>query len=294
MSFKTYVSLPNMDVNAPIFKRINKDQRIRIDKLPKWCPFLLMTFADKDGKNKTIRYKQTANTIFQDEQIKAGILDNQSWTTNERRALEFTNGVKVTNEKMAQDYLDAYPGIETFEGFCPDVPNRIYKVYDKAIELKSSNEDFKLRTKAAAKIVDLDLKGAQEMLIRLNGSFFEVPAAKDGKTEEEALDECQQLLVKFLDASEEDGLNAILLDENSLEDKTKIIVGKLLAAKIISFDQGDEISKKSNGQWVKLMDMPKDIEKPEKERLFINFLNSKDGKVHLIDLQNEGKKIDKK
>lgn len=291
---KTYVLLPIMDVNAPIFNRINKDQRVRIDKLPEWRPFLIMTFQGKDGKNVTIRYKQTANSIFQDQQIKDGIPANQSWTTNELRALEFKNGVLITREQMAQKYLDAYPGNELFEGLCPDVPVKIYKEYNKGDELKVSNEDFKLRTRAASKIVDLDLKEAQEMLIRLNGSFFEVPKAIDGKSEEDALIECQDLLVSFLDASEEAGLNAILQDENSPEDKTKVMVGKLLAAKIISFDEGDEISKMSNGQWVKLMDMPKDTERSEKERLFIDFLNSKEGKVHFNDLNNEVKKIDKK
>ena len=293
--FRTFVLLPTMDVNAPVFTRINKDQRVRVDKLPEWVPYLKVTYQ-KDGKNTTIRYKETATSIFQNVQIKdEGIPANEPFTTNERRAMVFRNGVLLTNNKMIHDYLDHYPGNENFDCNCPDIPSKIFKEHNKADELKTSNEDFKLRTKAAMKIVGLNLKQAQEMLIRLNGSFFEVPSTAGGQSEADALIECQELLVTFLDAAEKEGLDAILLDEakETTDDTTKILVGKLVNANIISFEESaDQISKKSNGQWVKLMDMPGQIEVSEKERLLIDFLNSKEGKVHLKDLQNEVKKID--
>lgn len=294
---KVYVLLPSMDVNAPVYTRINKDQRVRVDKLPLWVPYLKITYQ-KGGKNTTIRYKETATSIFLNEQIKdQGIPANDPFTENERRAMEFKNGVLATNNAMIQNYLDNYPANEAVECICPDIKAKVFKVYDKADELKSSNEDFKLRTKAASKIVGLNLKQAQEMLIRLNGSFFEVPSVEGGLTEENALIECQDLLVSFLDASEKEGLDAILLDEKeeTAEDTTKILVGKLVNANVISFEESaDQISKKSNGQWVKLMDMPGKIELPEQERLLIDFLNSEEGKVHLTDLQNELQKIDNK
>lgn len=292
---KTYVLLPSMDVNAPVYTRINKDQRVRVDKLPIWTPYLKITYQ-KDGKNITIRYKETATSIFLHEQIKdQGIPANDPFTENERRAMEFKNGVLVTGNKMIQDYLDNYPTNEAVKCICPSASVKTFKVYDKADELKSSNEDFKLRTKAAMKIVGLNLKQAQEMLIRLNGSFFEVPSTANGQSEANALVECQDLLVGFLDAAEKEGLDAILLDEEqeTAEDTTKILVGKLVNANVISFEESaDQISKKSNGQWVKLMDMPGKIEVSEKERLLIDFLNSEEGKVHLTDLQNEVQKID--
>lgn len=297
MALKTYVLLPSMDVNAPVFVRISKDQRVRVDKLPIWEPYLKITFQGEDGKNKTIRYKQTASTIWQDQQTKVdgdNIPANEPFTPNERLARQFKNGVLVTKDVLLQNYLDAYPANEDFKGFCPDEPTKKFREYKKNDELKINNEDFKLRTRAAMKIVGLDLKGAQEMLIHLNGSFFEVPSATDGKTEEDALIEAQDMLVSFLDAAEVDGLNAILQEESSNINKTQVIVAKLLTANVISFTEVEnQISKKAKGgKWVKLTDMPKDIEPDEKERLFIDFLNSEEGKVHLTDLQNEVKRID--
>ncbi len=293
VAFKTYVLLPNMDVNAPVYTRINKEQRVRVDKLPKWCPFLRITFQDENGKNVTTRYKQTATTIIQSEQIKDGIPANDPWTSNERKAMEFTNGVLVTKDKMAQSYLDQYPGNKNFKGFCPDIEQPVFEEYNKSSALKSENKDFKLRTNAASKIVELDLKGAQDMLLRLNGSFFEVPSAVDGKSEEDALIECQQLLVTFLDAAEEAGLNAIL-DEETQEDKVTIMLGKLLSAGIVSFDAVEgQVSKKIKNQWVKLSEMSSGIEVSEKQRLFVDFLNSDEGKMQLADLKKDEKKIDK-
>lgn len=307
MALKTYVLLPSMDVNAPVFVRVNADERVRIDKLPKWAPHLRVTFQDgKDNKNKTIRYKQTATSIYQSEQIKPdkdNIPANEPFTANERRAVEFRNGVLMTKDALLQDYLDAYPANELFDGLCPDVTVKAFREYKKNDELKINNLDFKLRTKAAMKIVELTLKEAQDMLIRLNGSFFEVPSVPSAITDEkeieeattQALIECQDMLVSFLDAAEIEGINAILQEEETVIDKTTIIVARLLAAGVISFTEGEnQISRKGKGDaWVKMMDMQSDIEPSEKERLFVDFLNSEEGKVYLADLKKEVKKIDK-
>ncbi len=299
--WKTYTLLPSMDVNAPVFVRISKDQRVRIDKLPKWSPFLKVTFQDTDGRNKTIRYKETANSIYQDIQIKEeGIPANEPFTTNERRAPEFRNGVLVTNKVFLQNYLDNYPANEVFypEGKpakinCPDVTFPTYKEYKKSDELKTNNEDFRLRTKAANKIAELELTAAQEMIARLLGVAFEVPKAIDGKTETEALDECIDILVSYLDGAELDGLNAILQDTETSQDKVVIMVNKLLSAGVVSFDEvAGQVSQMVNKKWVKVTDMPDGLEQSEKQRLFVDFLNSEAGAVQLSDLEKKVKKID--
>jgi len=50
MALRTFVLLPSMDVSAPVFVRISKDQRVRVDKLPIWEPYLKITFQGEDGK----------------------------------------------------------------------------------------------------------------------------------------------------------------------------------------------------------------------------------------------------
>lgn len=62
--FKTYVLLDHMNPsNTSIYRRINKNQRQLMNKLPKYRPYMQVTFTDKDGNNKTIRYKSTTNEI---------------------------------------------------------------------------------------------------------------------------------------------------------------------------------------------------------------------------------------
>lgn len=294
--FKTYVLLDALNVTAPVFVRINKEERLRVDKMPLWKPYLRVTFSDKDGKNKTIRYKKMATSIYQDVQIKEqGIPANDPFTEIERQSLVFRNGVFMTDVEFDQQYLDAYPGNEAFEGKCQEVLVKAFKEYKESDDIKNANDDFKLRLQAGQKIIGLNLEEAQEMLIRLNGSFFEVPAANETMSEQEALEKCVQMLISFLDASEEAGLKAILQEEDTEEDTTTILVGKLLAANLLSFETEGEVKKKSsNGKFVKIADSAPGLDAEEKQRMFVDFLNSEDGKAHLTDLQNTLKKIDKK
>lgn len=110
---KTYVLLEHMDAIAPIYQTVKggteKGQRIRITKIPRHRPPLQVTFTDETGKNVTIRYKANANTIFQDEQIKLGILANEKFSTTEYRDPEFKQGILVAMKPMLQTFLEANP-----------------------------------------------------------------------------------------------------------------------------------------------------------------------------------------
>lgn len=287
MSIKTYVLLSSLDSDAPIYQRVVGDQRVKLQKMPFYAVYLRVTFQDKNGVSQTIRYKENAtnaegkNVLNQREQIdKLKIDANEPFTQNERRDRVFRNGILVTNKGILQEYLDIYPGNETFQGFCDDVKVPVYRELNPTEESKIKNNDIRLRVKAANKILELDLEGAQAMLIRLNGSFFETP--KD-------LEECQNLLMEFADDAEEPGLKAILKedDEMTVDEKTTVLIGKLLSAGTLAFKEG-KVSKKINtGEWIELREFSTEYSVEEQKRLFSNFLNTSDGKPLKNDLEND-------
>lgn len=302
METKTYVMLDSMDASAPIYQTMPGGKRSLIRKRPFYRPLLQVTFTGEDGKNKTIRYKKNSNSIFQDEQIKEGILANDRFTSSERNDPYFRHGTLTTNLPQLQTFLENHPENECFSGICDGV-TKAFKLMDKAVEAKVTNSDLKRRAKAAVKIFDLDLASAQEMLIRLNGSYFKTPSADDytGTSDEKiasATAECQNMLISFLDDSEEEGVDAILKENEELnvDEKTTVLIGKLLNADILSFSATEgKISKKDkSGKWIEVRDMSNDYSMDEKKRLFSDFLNSDAGKNLKEDLENDFKGLDKK
>lgn len=289
MSFKTYVLLDSLNSDAPIYQTLPEGKRIKITKMPFWSPFLRITYQDKNGIGKTIRYKSGAtdangnSVLDQREQIdKLKIDANEHFTTAERADTRFRNGVRVTGKKITQDYLEAYPAFDGFEGFCDEIPRPLYKLLDKEAESKVKNSDIRLRVKAANKVIELDLDSAQAMLIRLNGSFFETP---------NDLEECQNMLMEFIDDAEEGGLKAVLAEDSeiNIDDKTTVLIGKLINANLLSFDKVDgKISKKGkDGKWIVIRDMSSEYSMDERKRLLSDFLNTTDGKPLKNDLEND-------
>lgn len=282
MAIKTYVLLDHMDATAPIYQTVKGGQRIRITKIPRHRPSLQITFTNPEGKNRTIRYKGNSKTIFQDEQIKDGILANEPFTTTERRDLEFKMGQLTIAKAGAQEYLEAHPEFEGFDGLCDDVLRPVYKLLNKEAETKITNQELRKRAKAATKILDLDLKAAQRMLLRINGSYFKVP---------DDVDECQNMLIDFLENTEEAGLDAILKQDSELniDEQTTILIGELINQGTLSFDQVEgKISKKTKaGKWVVIRDMAEEYTMDERKRLFSDFLNSDEGKNLKTDLQGD-------
>jgi hypothetical protein len=303
MSTKTYVLLDALNSDAPIYQRVVGDQRVKITKPPFYPLYLRVTYQDKNGVSKTIRYKENASDadgnaiIDQRTQIdKLKIDANEPFTQNERRDRVFKNGILVTNKNVLQAYLESYPAYDKFDGFCDDIREKAYKLLDKGSEEKIKNSDIRLRVKAANKVLSLNLEGAQSMLIRLNGSFFETPNPSNFTgTEEEkiasALEACQNLLMEFVDDSEEGGLNAVLKedDEVNIDDKTTVLIGKLINAGKLSFDavEGTISKKDKNGEWIKVRDMSAEYSLDERKRLFSDFLNTKDGKPLKEDLEKD-------
>ena len=277
--FKTYVLLEHMHpTSSNMFIRINKDQRQPINKLRDYRPYMQTSFTDKDGKNRTIRYKATTSEIYQDEQIKLGILANEKFRQDEYRDLEFKNGVLITSNKTVQAYLEAYPGFEGFEGRSADVKRKEYKLYDKASEVKLSNELSKKKVQAGAKIFAMDLEETQAMLYRVFGSTY-VPSTD--------VEENQVVLIDHLDSSDE-AIDDILKADTNRDDEITILIGKLLTNGIISFDQSkNQVSKKKGSGWIDVKSISNEHTPAERKRLFAEFLASDAGQPLLEELKNE-------
>lgn len=131
------------------------------------------------------------------------------------------------------------------------------------------------------KILGLELKPAQRMLIRINGSYF--------KTSDD-VEECQNMLIDFLDNADEPGLDAILKEDSELniDEQTTILIGELINQGTLSFDKVEgKISKKIGNKWVEVRDMSSEYSMDERKRLFSDFLNSADGDTLKTDLEND-------
>lgn len=281
---KTYVLLDALDSNAPIYQQLPGNKRTQLKKIPVYPLYLQVTITTAEGINRTMRYKGNAKSIWQDEQIKDGIPANDRFTTNDRAELRFRNGVLVTKKPLAQDYIANYPGNVNFQGNCDAIPQPFFKELDPVADNKLLANDFKKRLKAANKIAEMegDVEALSTFLIRLNGSYFVTPNDPG---------ELYKMAISFLDDAEEEGLDLILKEEESLniDEKTTILIGKLINAGKLSFTQNAEgISKMGkDGKWVVVRNLGKEYSMEEKQRLFANFLNTADGKALKTDLEND-------
>lgn len=307
MSLKTYVLLSSLDADAPVYQQ-TPNGRVQVKKIPVWRPYLRVSYQDEKGVGKVIRYKanavlseekngQTVDRIILDqrEQIdKLKIEANEPFTRHEMRDLEFKSGVCFTNKVVAQAYLEAYPGFEGFKGSCDEIREPQYKLLDEAAEAMLKNSDTRKRIKAAAKVLDLKLNEAREMIIRLNGSFVETPNTGNDEAD---LSECQNMLWAFVDDAEEKGLDAVLMEEKdiTIDDKTTVLIGSLLNAKLLSFDatEGTISKKDKDGKWITVREMSDEYSIEERKRLFSDFLNTDDGKALKTDLEKDLKAFEK-
>lgn len=280
MAVKTYVLLENMDADAPVYRQMADGKREQIKKIPFHRPTLRQEFQDKDGNGHVIRYKQASKFIDQAEQMEKEKLDaNLPFTTVERRDCEFRHGILVTPKLRAQEYLEAHPEFQGFEGYCDTVREPKYRLLNEAVDAKLKNTETKKRIQAASKVFDLGLKQAQEMLTRLNGSFFETP---------NTIEECQNMLITFIDDSEEAGLDAVLKVKNNDDEEATILIGSLLRKEKLSFNVKEgQVSKKDvNGKWIDVKEIVADTLE-ERKRLFIQYILSDNGNSLLNDLVDE-------
>lgn len=287
MALKTYVLLSHTHSSAPHYLRVNKDQRVRFEKRPVDHAYLRQTFTytDDNGneRNRTARLKLNSDTIWQDEQIKNGILANEPFTNAERDAVMFKNGVLMTNKEIVQRYLETVPQCVGFKGESSDIREPLYELYDKTIKLKSDNAEFLKRVEAASKVADIykkgEVKAGQDLMIRLNGAFFKAP---------NDIEEILQGLTSFVDDADEKMLDKLLDESMTQDEQLVILVGKAVGADLISFDQSsNQVSLKKNNSWVDVKMISSNLEAAERQRVFVEFLASPDGKYLADDLKKQ-------
>lgn len=283
MARKTYVLLDALNVDTPAYQQLPGNQRVQITKIPWHRPYLRLPVHGEDGVVRMLRYKATSKYLFEDEQMEKEKIDaNAKFTDQERDDLYFRHGVLVTEKLQAQKFLEANPEFIGSEYKSENVRNKCYKLLDEKAEALIKNKDHARRIKAASKIMGLELKDAQEMIIRLNGSFVKTP---------DEVEECQNWLIQFLDDSDDAGIDEIMKGEKEItvDEKTTVLIGKLLKAKLLSFDEvpGQVSKKDKTGKWISVREMSTEYSMEQRKSLFSDFLNMEEGKVLKSDLEKD-------
>ena len=151
---------------------------------------------------------------------------------------------------------------------------------NKEVEAKQTNEQFKRRLKAANKVAAIeDLKEGQDLMIRLNGSFFIPP---------DNLVDVQNALIEFLDDADDAMIDALLKEDVTIDEEATILIGRAIVDKVLSFDAiPNQVSKKVNGQWVPVKMISDEYTLEERKRYFAEFLTNENGKLLLEDLKKD-------
>lgn len=297
MAFKTYVLLDTLNVDTPAFQQLPNNQRTQITKIPWHRPLLRLQVRKISDKNdpeagvvRMLRYKSTSKYLFEDEQMEKEKIDaNAKFTDQEREDPYFRFGVLTTDKEQLQKFLETHPEFVGSPYVADSVRNKCYKLLDEKAESAIKNADLRRRVKAAALIMSLEVEAAQAMIIRLNGAPVETPKDIEG---------CQNWLMQFLDDTNDAGIDAIMLEEKQIpiEDKTIILVGKLINAEIISFDAitGNVAKKDKSDKWQILKEVAAGNTFEERQQLFSHFLNTDEGKELRASLEKDLKSYEKK
>ena len=296
MATKTYVLLDHLKPTAPVYLRLNGNQRQRLDKRPVDHAYLKYTIVDpEDGKNKTFRLKLSCDSIDQAVQIKEhSIPANERFTQRERDSVRFRYGTLTTSNPTVQRFLEKSPQFNGFKGERPDdIPRPMYDLLDKNQEVLTDNQMFKKRVRAGVKIAQIDtLSEAQSLMIRLNGSAFKTP---------DNLEECQNALAQYLDDADDEMLDNLLRDEINLDEEVSILVGKAIKHKTLSFDDvKDQVVRITpDGRKLKVKEISSDYDFEVRQQYFVEFLTSPQGRLLLGDIQAdvdrvEGVRVDEK
>lgn len=299
---KMYVLLEHTKSSANVYLQVSKSQRVKIDERPVDHAFNQITFMDREGKNKTIRLKLNCDEIFQDRQIKEFLIPaNEKWTQEERDAVMFKYGTLVTNNPTVQKFLETSPQFDKFwepdekgrVGKCVNIKRPMYTLYNEDTKLEEESKSFAQRVAAANKIMAIkDVKEGQELMIRLNGSFFKAP---------DKLLKIQSELIRFLDEATPAMLDKLLSDEVTIDEKATILIGKAINMGIVSFDHvpNEVVLMLGNKKTKTLKEISSEYSPEDRKKYFQEFLTSKEGQLMNKDIEKlvdekEGSKNKKK
>lgn len=291
MSLKTYVLLPHTEARANVYLRVNKNERVRLTKRPVDHAYNQITFRDKEGNQRTIRLKLGCPEIDLHKQIKEYMIPaNEKYTQAERDALRFENAMLMTEDELVQKYLETSPQYDKFwdkgkdgkgkTGSCVSIKQPLYKLYDKAAEVNEDDRLFNKRVDCAVKIRELKTReDAAALLVRINGSSFRIPSE---------LAECKQLLRDYLDDADEEMMDGLLKTDDTIDEKVTVLIGKAIDKGVISFDKvANYVVKIRDNRTINLREISSSYSQPERERLFREFLISKEGRSMMNDLTKE-------
>lgn len=306
MALKTYVLLDHTKPSASIYRQINATQRVKLDKRIVDHPYLQIAFQDHKGVRRTIRLRLShTSEIFMDEQKKLGLDANIKHTQRDKDAVRFYFGSLITGDQTVQKFLETSPQFEDFwkpdekgnKPLCEEVSGPMYKLLDESKDIVGRSKEFKLRVKAGALIGDMKLKQAQDMLIRVYGSFYTPPTVNEQMTAEVAEAECQNQLVDFIDELNFDQLEEFMerAKEENLSDKVTVIIGNAINAGLISFDKvPNQVTKTKGDKDLRLFLVSNEHSDEQRLVMFAEFLLTDAGKPLMEDLQNDLKTLKKK
>lgn len=276
---KTYVLLDSMDTTAPIYMTFG-DKRVRTTKLPRWKPFLQTSYTDEEGKGHTIRFKWGCPSVDLHEQITKYKLDaNEKFTTKERQAVIFDDGVLVTNDESVIRYLDAYPAKEGFKGHCDDVTFPAFKEFSEEADAMTENEQARVMIAASTKVVKMNIDQTHDKLVQIFGTHY--------KPSTDVIANQNTLLTYIQEADGIKGAEEVLREEVKHDEEVSILLNRLMAMGLLSFDAIEgQVSKKKNNKWIPIKAISAD-NLGQKTDLFIEYLTSETGKALLDDLNKD-------
>lgn len=292
---KTYILLPHTDSSARVYVQPNPNQKIRLTKRPIDHAYSQVTFRDRDGVTKTIRLMigSGCNEIFQDIQIeKYKIPANAKFTQADRDAVKFVEGVLQTEDPVVQKFLETSPQFEDFwlkekdpekkgrVGACADIRQPLYKLHDESVILEEEDRFFVKQLTAANKVNKItDVRVAQALMYRLNGSFFKAP---------NDIKKCRAELIRFLNAADEAMLDELLKEDVNVDEETTILIGKAIGLDIISFDKvPNQIVMIRGSEFIPLKEISSEYSPEQRKMYFAEFLTSKEGTPMLNDIKKK-------
>lgn len=294
---KMYVLLEHTEATAQVYRQVDSQHRIRLNKRPIDHAYGQITFTDRDGKNKTIRLKlQTDEIDFQKQIKEIGIPANEKYTQSERDAVMFREGVLITDNPTVQNYLETSPQFEdnwkpekdpAGKGRvvrCPDLQRPLYRLLDETVNLKADDDEFMGRLAAANKIAKIqDVKTGQDLLYRLYGAFHKVP---------NDILKIRAELIAYLDDADAKMIALIMKEDKdvNMDEQTEVLIGKAMGLKIISFDLvPDQVVMTVGGKQRNLKQIPSEFPPEERKLYFAQFLTSEDGKLVRAEIEKEVK-----
>lgn len=300
MALKTYVLLSHTHATAQVYRQVNAHQRVRLYKRPVDHAYGQITFTDRNGSNKTIRYKESTDEIYLSEQIKpnVGIPANEKYTQSERDALMFIDGVLMTESPTVQKYLETSPqfqwnwdpnkdpdkdkrtGKKGAIVRCASITQPLYTLLDETVELKTDDDMFMKRLAAGNKIGAIkDIQKGQELLYRLYGAAHNAP---------DDILKIRAQLVGYLDDSDDKMLDEILKEDKDVnqDEKIEILIGKAMGSGILDFDcEKDQVCRIDGKKVIKIKQIPSEYSAEERRRYFSQFLTSPDGELAKKDIE---------